>query len=662
MLERIFQDKDNWKKETFELIKSDLLSVKDNRFIQYNQSSATHLVCIYGKSQVGKTTLILNMIGLKEEWKRNVSEILRGGVKRGNSSTSTAIIYSQNSSEEKSNINKYGIRIETLDSPENSTFFDYYTPEEMVARLQTIRNQVENNEFSNKSILHISIPREYFSTSFANDRISILDLPGVESRNKKEKAHVESLITRYIPLSSVCIIACPANNIQSLEYEEISRELNWKQCSHKFLVVLTKSYSDGLIKMYFQTKRDERSVKFEQFVKDRFNEELSNILGKNNNIEVYPLDIGDSLERLLTEEINNEEDRIEIRKTRDNIILSLIKSIVSRKGNILLSTIKELHVIVEHSDENKIAELTKSCKNLEFKISDNLDKLSKLKIKLENTNNELLDLQNDIQPFEILIKNVESLIVSSTTKSKIIVSDIKKDIIDLNLFKKGYFYDKDKYCMVTLSKKIYLLVDNIVKKALSMIEESGLYIDIYSSKVSNSIFSNFIKKYEDKLYPSVSLLNMLIGNDCKTTLSEAYDLIPSIEIIINEKIQTLIISPCKELIKNKIRDIVNDVTQLRNRKIKIERKIKDINAENENIKSEIDESNREIEIAKDQKKRDIATLNKYLNYAEIAFSCQKEDIRKKINSNISKDERLLYLLLLGVIEKEYKTLITSSYG
>lgn len=109
ILQQILQDKDNWKRDTFQILKKNLLSVKNNRFIQYGGTQETHLVCIYGKSQVGKTTLILNMIGLKdEECKQKVSQVLRGGVEKGNSSTSTAIIYTQ------SETNDYCVRIETL--------------------------------------------------------------------------------------------------------------------------------------------------------------------------------------------------------------------------------------------------------------------------------------------------------------------------------------------------------------------------------------------------------------------------------------------------------------------------------------------------------------------------------------------------------------------
>lgn len=657
-LKDVFQYKDNWKKETFEHIKSDLLSIKHNRFIQYDQSSATHLVCLYGKSQVGKTTLILNMIGLKEEWKKNVSEILRGGVKRGNSSTSTAIIYSQNLSDDKANADKYGIRIEALNSSEQSGDFDYYTPQEMVVRLQNIREQVEKNEFSSNYILHISIPQAYFSTSLANDKITILDLPGVESRNRKEEAHVVSLMTRYIPLSSVCIIACPANAIQSFEHEEISKEYNWKRYPTKFLIVLTKSYSDGSIKSYFKAPREKRSGNFENYVVERYNAELSKILGKNNNFEIYPLDLGDSYERLVTEEIKNEEDRQEIKSTRDRVLTTLKKSIVSHKGNLLLSTIKGLHDIIEQVDEKKIAKLTEISNNLISEMNENSRKLSFFEAKNDELNKEISNLQTDESEIDKLCKDIESLDSSISKISQELLSSVKKAIKEKNLSKRDNLNDKKKVCLTTIYDTIYNNLKQCIDENIISPMEKHLHIDLSISMVVNSIFKTFKITYEEKLYPKRTIFGL---GSSKVPLSEAYKIIQSIDGIIIKEVSELVINPCIKIIKKKKKEIKAQKKRLHIDSEKIIVRIEEINKKNEQLKKTDCETNEEIKVVKQQKKDDEETLNQYLKYAEIAFSCQKDDIIQKINSNINKEERLMYLLLLGIIEKEYRTLINASY-
>lgn len=87
-----FLDKEYWQRNTFERIKNDLLSVKGNRFVQYGGSKEKYLVMVYGKSQVGKSTMILSMIGIDDRFFQEVYDTLRAGIPRGNSSTSTAII------------------------------------------------------------------------------------------------------------------------------------------------------------------------------------------------------------------------------------------------------------------------------------------------------------------------------------------------------------------------------------------------------------------------------------------------------------------------------------------------------------------------------------------------------------------------------------------
>ena len=97
---QLFIKKEDWQRKSFEMIKNDLISARENRFVRYENTKENHLVMIYGKSQIGKTTLILNMIGLKPDYFNEVYETLRAGVPRGNSSTSTAIIYAKSINEQ----------------------------------------------------------------------------------------------------------------------------------------------------------------------------------------------------------------------------------------------------------------------------------------------------------------------------------------------------------------------------------------------------------------------------------------------------------------------------------------------------------------------------------------------------------------------------------
>lgn len=661
-LEHIFQDKDNWKKDTISLIKKDLLSIANNRFVQISQ---THLVCLYGKSQVGKTTLILNMIGLKDECKKMVSEVLRGGVKRGNSSTSTAIIYSQNSAD--NNANKYGIKIETLEGHNITRDFEYFTPDEMILKLQSIRANVENNEFSNKAILHICIPKDYFLTSASKSRISILDLPGVESTNKNEKAHVESLMTRYIPISSVCIIACPSNTIQSLEHEELPNNIDWKKNSHKFLVVVTKSYSNGNIKSYFDTPRELRKIGFKEFVQDRYEKELEPILGIDNKTIVFPLDIGDSFETLLTNEVHNKEDRTEIRQTRDSLLHSLLDTIVKHRGEQLLSTIKELHAIVECNDEKKRLLIEETKNDLEKKKANKEADLKIIEKKYQEHNERYKGVEEQLKKLDKLNKCIEDLVHETSYCSTIILEDVKKVVNEYNLFKTKngieYFYDKEKKTLKTIITSLTAQLNNLTKIVKSLMEDQGFSADIYVNKIVTSIINKFRDNYGHKLYPPDTIAEKfknLFGYGRKIRLRDAYSYIKSIDQYIRSEIKSSIIESCNSIIKKKQDENIKDKEYNKRKIIEDEDLIKEYKGELERIQLRIKENNEKLDNIRQQKKHDKDTLNKYLQYAEKAYFCQRNNIINKINSGITTSERILYILFLGVLENDYESLINAS--
>lgn len=663
ILDRIFQDKDDWQEDAFDRIKSDLLSVKDNRFVQYRQMTTTHLVCVYGKPQVGKTTLILNMIGLKDDiCKKDVSDVLRGGIARGNSSTSTAIIYSQSDSD------KYGVNIETLEGQNLTDKVEYFTSDQMRQKLQSIRDDVENNHFSNKGIVHIFIPKNFFSES--SNKISILDLPGVGSRNVHEKAHVDSLMTRYIPISSVCIIICPSNVIQSLKIIDLPNGIDWKNLSHKFFVVVTKSYCAGNIKeKYFSKPRDQRGTSFLDFIQKKYKEELSEILGNDNKTNIFPLDMGDSLEKLCAEELQNEEDRKEVKETRDYFLLSLRDSILNSKGNNLLSCIKELRVIVNKIEENRIS-------RLEGEKKEKDEELERLKIKIEkkraNCNefrSENKNLVSNIDRLnEIDTKLKADLSRAITSFSANLLSIVKKKVEEKSLFKNKngvrYFYDKNKICLKTICDYLSNQLDKtIVSKACLLMEEYDLNIDIYASGIASSIYSQFVNVYKNKLYPPSNIFNRLkslFGNSL-IELQHAYGYVQQIEIIVQSEIQSSVITECKNLIRKKRNDYLGKSKRCKASLKSEEKRIKSKEENLECIKVELETINKELEAVKYQKEKDEDTLKGYLKHATEAYLSQRDEILMKINSNeTSPTDKFLYVVLQGIIDKDYKTLIKAS--
>lgn len=651
VLERIFKDKDYWQEDAFNRIKSELLSVKDNRFVQYSNTAATHLVCVYGKAQVGKTTLILNMIGLKDDkCKKDVADVLRGGIARGNSSTSTAIIYSQSDSD------LYGIRIETLEGQNLNADVEYCTKDEMLNKLEDIRSKVEDNNFSNKEILHIFIPKNYFSSSESDNKnkISILDLPGDESRNIKEKAHVKSLMTRYIPLSSVCIITCTANEIQSLENLELPNNIEWKNLPHKFFVVVTKSYSVGNIKDYFK-QQDNTFKHFKDFLQNQYNYNLSRILGKRYKTKIFLLDLGDSFVRLC-KELQNEKDCREVIETRNDYLDSLRDSILGSKSNNLLSCVKELKVIVNQMDKKEIQRLESIKENKE----DELKKLSKYKEDFEKKSNEYESDSKNNESHINELKNLKKELVSNVTSySDDLIAKVKKEVEEKPLYKTkngiNYFYDKDKICLTTICNDLSNRLKTIVSRMRSLMEEKDVIIN--HSDLANKIYSQFVNEYESKLYPPSNLFNRLIGNKRKIDLRSAYDYIQKIKKIIDSKMRSEFI----ENIDNKIGEYSKGLETTKGllKSTSNRKKLEEVKIEC--IKEELKVNSEELAAVEYKKDKDIQTLNGFLNHAREAYFSQRNEIFNNINSkDTSSTAKFFNIVLLGIIDKDYKLILNAS--
>ena len=625
-----------------------------------------HLVCVYGKSQVGKTTLILNMIGLKDDkCKMEVSEVLRGGVARGNSSTSTAIIYSQSDSD------LYGVRVEALDGNAEPT--EYFTSDGMCRKLQSVRKKVEENSFSNKSILHIFIPKDYFSKTVSNSKISILDLPGVESRNVHEKPHVESLMTRYIPISSVCIIACLASDIQSLEKEEMPNGLDWKKLPHKYLVVLTKSYSNGSIKSYFDKSREEREKGFLEYIQDSYRAEMSEILGNKNKTEIFPLEFGDSFERLLSEELKNEEDCSEIRQTRDYVLSSLLESMIKNKGEQLLSIIKELRIIVEQSDEKKLLLLEEKKQKDVKSRNETIQKKSQAEEKLDKYENEKQKVESTIVKLDSLYRSIDDILTTDVPAfSAALINKI--NIENLSKKRNGdiYFYDKDKVVLNTISSNLSKI--SIVSKAqllMLSITECNLNIDLYESSIANSIYDLFVYRYETKLYPPPragiwgkirDIKDKWFGTGCMINLNTAREYINGIKVIIKDEIKSSVVRPCEKIICDEKEKLEKEKNSLYSKIIKRKKHIEFLEQDIDKYKKEIEDNEKYMKSVEAQKEQDIRTLNTYLKYAEVAYMRQRNDILNRINSGITSEEKLLNVLFLGVVDRDYETIKNASNG
>lgn len=254
-----------------------------------SESSNNVNVALFGKTQVGKTTLILKLMEIKDECFDEISTLLRCGSEIGYSATPTAMIYCY--SEDQS----FKIKIHHTEhsSKDNYDSLDF---DEIEDKLKHIRQQIESNQFSDLNAIKIGIPKKYFNEGGDDIDVNIIDLPGLNSTNIHERSWSKTLIKQFLPAANIVLVLDRGNQVAGFldlfDDDELNRITNWKYFPHKYRVITTYSYSaESVLKKFDQSTK----VSSEDIV-NHYRQEIKRSLSNDEceNLVVYPLEYGDS--------------------------------------------------------------------------------------------------------------------------------------------------------------------------------------------------------------------------------------------------------------------------------------------------------------------------------------------------------------------------------
>ncbi len=194
---------------------------------------------VFGPSQAGKTSLILELIGIKETKIDELGEILRAGRKQGNSSTSIAVAYI-NSDHKNFLIKSPDLNIET-----------YCEEDHLGDKLKKIRTHLKEGMVFREPLI-IGIPGRYFKKNV--QKVNILDIPGVGSKTVHETKNLNNIVINFVSRSSLILVVVRANHITDLETLEIPGIGAWPILKNKSIVVQTYGFSLESIKKVFFKK------------------------------------------------------------------------------------------------------------------------------------------------------------------------------------------------------------------------------------------------------------------------------------------------------------------------------------------------------------------------------------------------------------------------
>lgn len=387
-------------------------------------------ISVYGPTQVGKTTLILTILGIRKDKIKLLSKWLRGNRKLGESATVTVMRY------EQSQDNYFHLIAPDGKSKSN------ISGEELEQALESLRMAIENQEATSVEPFLIQVPSDYFEDN--SIRLNIIDLPGVESAEQKEVLHVEQCVKYWLPLSEVCLLVDDGGQLTSFTQYQLKEIKDWVRQPDHFRIIPTRAVSLDSV----QKKVQSGIIKTSEDLISDYVTILMRVLGvQDDDTEskqvlkkiIYPVDFGNSWTVLNQ---NNPDIYLSAKEIMQDILTELRRDLVSINVNdISFSRLTHLYHVAEK----------------ESAIDLNVKK-----------------------------KNLEK--VEKQIKYHDVVSELKRNQIEKEIKEVGYKFDQCIEFLSNLSEKENEICNNFMKKNLDnykSIKDSNL--DKKASSINNAI-------------------------------------------------------------------------------------------------------------------------------------------------------------------------------
>ena len=258
------------------------LRVPEFKKLYLERTAGEPVLLVYGRSQVGKSELILRLLGLDLGRPEHaaVKDALRGGRELGSSASATATVYRTHEGS--------AFHLRAMEREWSNLSVD-----DLRRQLVQLRALVEGGRWpADGPPVEISIPRRLVDAPILQqDRLTILDLPGVGSATQAEKPHVERLLRRYLPVASVVILVYPGMQLARLGEIDAPELQDWECDVARFRVVLTRAISPGDVQARLREPHRWSLVDLRGYYLAELRKTVPTFPDK---IELYPVEFGDS--------------------------------------------------------------------------------------------------------------------------------------------------------------------------------------------------------------------------------------------------------------------------------------------------------------------------------------------------------------------------------
>lgn len=242
-------------------------------------------VVVFGKTQVGKTTLLMDLMGISPAAMARVSTALRGGRAHGHSATSTTMEY------RRSDDLRWGLRIK------NDTRW-YDDDSQITSALRELRERMERRDLVVDSPCVVSVPADCFITrADQGPVIKMLDLPGDKPANPVEQEHVLNMARRYVPLADLILLVGRGDDLSFLQPGGLTLPgiEDWQSVPGRFRIVTTYSFTAKSVR---DLTRENGKTADARFYRQRLIEQIEKFAALSEDARIprryFPLEFGTS--------------------------------------------------------------------------------------------------------------------------------------------------------------------------------------------------------------------------------------------------------------------------------------------------------------------------------------------------------------------------------
>lgn len=380
--------RNDWALRAYDHFMASLSEETRGRFPNGDENGEAYVV-VYGTTQVGKTTLLLDLMGVAAEKFHKVAKVLRGERDQGQSATATAMEYRQ-SPDECWQLNDVGPTVS----------FD--NADAMEKALAELRARMSRREIRAEKPVVVGIPQSCFSNgkSFA-PRVRMLDLPGANAAEAAEREHVDAIAKRYVPHADLILLVGRGDDLSFLCPDALALPgiEDWQSVPSRFRIVTTYSYTPKSLRE--EAKRHPGALDvtfFRQRLLDQiktFDYRLSPDCWK---LDLYfPLEIGNSW----LQAQQNGDELVEkvgpiIAGLKEQLRVDISRS-VSKMAR--LKNAFDVYVVVGGLKKERLSKMKDELKQLE-------DGWGRIKIHFDRAESTLKQAQSEMQEEEIYLQSL----------------------------------------------------------------------------------------------------------------------------------------------------------------------------------------------------------------------------------------------------------------